>query len=188
MPTLRDTKILFRIPSYVLNTLGMTAMTFSLGAIAAWMPTYLYEREGTYALTPEVIEKARTQEHESDRVPEATLEKLRPLHGRSFQTMEAFRSGLERELPPDEAQRYRAALREAARDEKAATLGYLSMMFGAITAVAGLLATLTGGYLGDFLRRRGWSGSYFLISGLGMFLALPLFCYRSSPRCRSAGS
>ena len=41
VPTLRDTKILFRIPSYVLNTLGMTAMTFSLGAIAAWMPTYL---------------------------------------------------------------------------------------------------------------------------------------------------
>ena len=47
VPTLRDTKILFRIPSYILNTLGMTAMTFSLGAIAAWMPTYLYEREGT---------------------------------------------------------------------------------------------------------------------------------------------
>jgi MFS family permease len=175
LPTLRDTKILFRIPSYVLNTLGMTAMTFSLGAIAAWMPTYLYEREGTYGLTPAAIDKARTPEHESDRVPDETLDKLQPMHGKSFQTMEAFRGELEQQLSPPEAEKFRAALREAARDEKAASLGYLSMMFGATTALAGLLATLSGGYLGDFLRRRGWHGSYFLISGIGMFIALPLF-------------
>ena len=125
--------------------------------------------------TPAVIDKVRSSEHESDRVPHETLDKLQPLHGKSFQTMEAFRGALGAELPADEARKYRAALREAARDEKAASLGYLAMMFGAITALAGMLATLTGGYLGDFLRRRGWHGSYFLISGLGMFIALPLF-------------
>lgn len=36
---------LLRIPSYVLNTLGMTAMTFALGALGFWMPDYLKERD-----------------------------------------------------------------------------------------------------------------------------------------------
>jgi MFS family permease len=32
---------LFRIPSYTLNTLGMTAMTFAIGGLAWWMPRFL---------------------------------------------------------------------------------------------------------------------------------------------------
>jgi hypothetical protein len=39
--TFSDYKILARIPSYVLNTAAMTAMTFAIGGVAAWMPTYL---------------------------------------------------------------------------------------------------------------------------------------------------
>lgn len=46
--------------------------------------------------------------------------------------------------------------------------------FGVIIVVAGLLSTLLGGWLGDRLRRR-YAGSYFLISGLGMIVAFPLF-------------
>jgi MFS transporter, Spinster family, sphingosine-1-phosphate transporter len=38
---LKDYLALFSTRSYVLNTLGMTAMTFSLGALAFWMPDYL---------------------------------------------------------------------------------------------------------------------------------------------------
>jgi MFS family permease len=34
---------LVRIRSFVLNTLGMTAYTFSIGGISYWMPTFLYE-------------------------------------------------------------------------------------------------------------------------------------------------
>jgi MFS family permease len=34
-------KVLAKIPSYVLNTAAMTAMTFAIGGVAAWMPTYL---------------------------------------------------------------------------------------------------------------------------------------------------
>jgi MFS transporter, Spinster family, sphingosine-1-phosphate transporter len=37
---------LAKTPSYVLDTLGMTAMTFALGGIAAWMPKYLSESPG----------------------------------------------------------------------------------------------------------------------------------------------
>lgn len=48
-----------------------------------------------------------------------------------------------------------------------------SVGFGAIVVVAGLSATLAGGYLGDRLKPR-WSGSYFWVSGLGMLLGVPL--------------
>jgi MFS transporter, Spinster family, sphingosine-1-phosphate transporter len=38
---LADYKVLAKIPSYVLNTAAMTAMTFAIGGVADWMPTYL---------------------------------------------------------------------------------------------------------------------------------------------------
>lgn len=48
-----------------------------------------------------------------------------------------------------------------------------SITFGGIVVLAGLSATLFGGYLGDILKLR-FSGSYFLVSGIGMILAAPL--------------
>jgi MFS family permease len=42
---LSDLKSLLHTKSYVLDTLGMTAMTFALGALAFWMPDYLIERK-----------------------------------------------------------------------------------------------------------------------------------------------
>jgi len=38
--------------------------------------------------------------------------------------------------------------------------------------VMGLLATLAGGWAGDKLRKR-WSGSYFIVSAIGIILACP---------------
>lgn len=46
-------------------------------------------------------------------------------------------------------------------------------IFGGITVVAGLLSTLLGGFMADRLQKR-FSGSYFLVSGMGMLLAFPL--------------
>ncbi len=90
---------LTRTPSFVINCLAQTAMTFALGGIAFWMPAYL-----------------------------------------------RFRG------QPDSARAW----------------------LGVITVVAGLISTLVGGSLGDRLRAR-VPGSYFLVSGLGMLLAFPLF-------------
>jgi MFS transporter, Spinster family, sphingosine-1-phosphate transporter len=98
----RDYLVLARTPSYVLNTLGMTAMTFALGGMAFWMPTYISEFRG-----------------------------LNDLAG-------------------------------------------VSTTFGGITVVTGILGTLGGGLLGDWLRPR-WGGSYFLVSGTGMLVAFPFF-------------
>lgn len=104
-PGWKDVLGLFRIPSFLLNTLGMTAMTFAIGALAFWMPDFLEQRnvEGFLGLGPRTV-------------------------------------------------------------------------FGALTALAGLVATLLGGLAGDWLRPR-FPGSYFLVSGMAMILAAPMiFC------------
>jgi MFS family permease len=51
-------------------------------------------------------------------------------------------------------------------------LGHINLVFGAILAAAGLVATLFGGWAGDKLRER-FASSYFLVSGMGMLLCVP---------------
>ena len=94
----RDYLVLARTPSWVLCTIGMTAMTFAIGGIAFWMPFFLAQRPGA----------------------------------------------------PESA----------------------TVIFGAITCVAGLAATLLGGITGDRLRGR-FPGSYFLVSGVAMIVGFP---------------
>jgi MFS transporter, Spinster family, sphingosine-1-phosphate transporter len=105
--TLRDYRRLLETPSYVLDCLGMTAMTFAMGGLAAWMAAYLEYRQ----VAPI------------------------PLPG-------------------------------------GAGVGPVTF-FGGLTALAGLIATLTGGWLGDKLRDR-FSGSYFLVSGAAMLGGFPM--------------
>ena len=95
-----DYLVLARTPSYVLNTLGMSAMTFAMGGIGFWMPDYVSE--------------------------------------------------------------YRKVA------------GATTTIFGAITVLSGLTATLLGGWAGDRLRAR-YPGSYFLVSGMAMLTGFPLF-------------
>ena len=99
VPLLEGVRRVFRTPAWRINTVGMTLMTFSMGGIAFWMPTYLAREQGM-------------------------------------------------------------------------SLGKASMVFGGITVVAGLAATLIGGTLGDraFAKRQ---GGYFSISGLGLLLGAP---------------
>ncbi|MDP9172532.1 MAG: MFS transporter [Planctomycetota bacterium] len=101
-PTARwkDYLKLLRNRSYVLDTLGMAAMTFAIGGISFWMPTYIAEVR------------------------------------------------------------------------RAGDLAHVNLVFGGITIVAGIAATLLGGIAGDKLRPR-YSGSYFLVSGIGILLACP---------------
>jgi MFS family permease len=98
---LKDYLTILRTPSYTLNTLGMTAMTFAMGGIAFWMPRYVFK----------------------------------------------FREWGDK--------------------------GTVNILFGAIVVVAGLGATLLGGWAGDRLRGR-FPGSYFLVSGTGMIVGFPL--------------
>lgn len=52
-------------------------------------------------------------------------------------------------------------------------LGRINTIFGAITVLAGLLATLLGGWVADRVKRR-HPGAYFLVSGVGMMIAFPM--------------
>ncbi|MCX8157949.1 MAG: MFS transporter [Verrucomicrobiae bacterium] len=52
--------------------------------------------------------------------------------------------------------------------------GSPTTIFGLLTVVAGLAATLAGGWAGDRLRQR-FPGSYFLVSGIAMLVGFPLF-------------
>lgn len=53
-----------------------------------------------------------------------------------------------------------------------ADLAQVNLIFGAITAIAGLAATLFGGWLADRLARR-VKGAYFWVSGCGILLSFP---------------
>ncbi len=46
--TWRDCRILLETPSFVLDTLGMTAMSFAMGALAWWIPDYLESHQVPY--------------------------------------------------------------------------------------------------------------------------------------------
>jgi len=178
IPKPRDVAVLLDIPSFVLNTLAMTAMTFAFGGVATWMPTYLYEREATYVLTPKTYEKLRKPEDPGvPPVPEELLGRLHPLDGKEFHTIDPFRAALADVLSSDEMMAWRGQIAEGARDDdRSAKLDAgVNRPFGMILAVAGLLATLSGGYLGDRFRRKRFRGAYFAVSGVGMLIGLPMF-------------
>lgn len=108
---MKDYMAILRIPSYLLNTAAMTAMTFAIGGISFWVPSYIVEFRG----------------HE--------------LAGGAGMTTEQLTAKV-------------------------------GMIFGGIVVVGGLISTLLGGWCGDKLRER-FGGAYFLVSGVGIFLAFP---------------
>ncbi len=57
-------------------------------------------------------------------------------------------------------------------DSRTDVHGPTATIFGGITALAGLSATLLGGIAGDKLRSR-FGGSYFIVSGAGLLMACP---------------
>jgi MFS family permease len=58
------------------------------------------------------------------------------------------------------------------RRDPSRSLSEINFIFGLITVIGGLTATLLGGMAGDMLRPR-FAGSYFLVSSVAMFLAFP---------------
>jgi MFS transporter, Spinster family, sphingosine-1-phosphate transporter len=99
-------RALFRNRSFVVNTLAMAAMTFALGGLAQWMPSFLYRI------------------HHLDVARGNTL-------------------------------------------------------FGAITVLAGISGTLTGGWLGDRSQKKSPKG-YLLVSGWGFLAGTPFAVYAIS--------
>lgn len=57
-PRVADYLSLLKIPSYVYCTIGMTALTFAIGGISYWMPTYILDRVATPAILADEKQKA----------------------------------------------------------------------------------------------------------------------------------
>lgn len=164
--TLRDYWILLRTKSYVLDTLGMTAMTFVLGGVAYWMPKYLYENKVTFHFSNQVLSALN-----DGVVPEAVGVQLQGLENQSFASVSAVEFALSDLLTREQHVLYGEQILEAAADVPLSTI---NTVFGALVVVTGLGATLLGGWAGDALRQR-YAGSYFLVAGLGMLAGFPFF-------------
>ena len=61
-PTFRNYLQLFKTPSYVLDTLGMAAMTFAIMGVGYWMPEYMEQHQvpGLHGLSPRLLFGAAT--------------------------------------------------------------------------------------------------------------------------------
>jgi len=107
---------LFTNRSFVCNTLAMAAMTFALGGLAQWLPTFLYRLHG--------LDVARA-----------------------------------------------------------------NTLFGAVTVLAGIGGTLTGGWLGDRCQQKSAAG-YLIVSGWGFLIGVPIAAWAiitpSLPACLGA--
>jgi MFS family permease len=170
-----DYLVLLKTPSYVLDTLGMTALTFAIGGIAVWMPTYIYEHETKWVLTADTLKELGTGDKA---LPPETLAKLDslkdkeflPYQGRDKKENEAIADALARVLSADEYERFGHRIIDDSRTPK---LGLVGLYFGAIVVISGFAATILGGIAGDKLRPR-FPGSYFLVSSISMFLGFPM--------------
>jgi MFS family permease len=170
-------RTLVRTRSFVLCCLGMTAVTFVMGGVAAWMPVYVFEREARFALTPVAVEKLRTgdgfvRSDGSPVVPEAVTANLAAVVSADELTVRQLRDKLKATLSDDDFRQYSAWVIDAAPVDGSMTAGRVGLIFGAILVVAGFTATAAGAWLGEWLRRR-VSGAYFLVSGTGAVAAFP---------------
>jgi MFS family permease len=164
------------IRSFVLCCAGMTAVTFVIGGVAAWVPTYVFERRARFVAAADTFEKLLTPPAGAtyQPVPAEVVDKLRPLADGAEREFPTLQKELADRLTKEEATLYAEAVYDAAKTPESPSLGGLNATFGAIVVLGGLAATATGAYLGEKLRTR-VRGGYFWVIGLGALAALP--CY-----------
>ena len=170
-------KELVRVRSFVLCCAGMTLSTFVLGGVAAWAPTYIFQREARFVLTADVVAELEklTASDGSRVVPAAVTDRLRPATAAGEYDFPAFKKVLLDALGPDLLRQYGERVYEKAPAAGSATIDGVNFRFGMIVVLSGLGATLLGGWLGDKLRATGVRGAYFLVAGWSTVLAFPFF-------------
>jgi MFS family permease len=170
-------KELVRIRSFVLCCAGMTLSTFVLGGVAAWAPTYIFQREARFVLAADVVADLEklTATDGTRVVPAAVTDRLRPAAGPAEYDFPAFKKLLLDALGPDLLRQYGERVYEKAPAAGSATIDSVNFRFGMIVVLSGLGATMLGGWLGDRLRARGVRGAYFHVAGWSTVLAFPFF-------------
>ena len=164
------------IPSFVLCCAGMTCTTFMLGGVAAWAPTYIFQREARFAVTADTLAKLREIKTTTGErvVPDPVVDKLDPLAGTGEKGFHEFKKELADRLGKDALAQYGERIYDTATTGST-TLGKVNLIFGVIVVVSGLGATVLGGVTGDWLRGRGVRGAYFQAAGWTTVAAWPFF-------------
>ncbi len=178
VPYLQVLRELASTRSFVLCSAGMTASTFVLGGVATVMQLYLFEREARFAITPPVMQRLadiRTATGAAV-IPPEVLEKIGNLGEvqKEFTAAE-LRQRLHEVLTDAEYSLYSSWVFDTATAEGSLTNATIGLFIGGIVVVAGLLATLAGGLVGDYLRNRGVRGAYFHVAGWSMLVGFPAF-------------
>jgi len=159
---------LTKIRSFVLCCTGMTAITFVLGGVAAWIPVYFFQREARFEITPTVLvelEKKLSAEE---------VEKLRPLADGRQRPYTEMKPAVAAALG-DSAKTHAEKVYVASATPDSPNPGTLSVIFGGILVIGGLTSTAAGAWAGEVLRKRGVKGAYFLVSAAGAIGAIPFF-------------
>jgi len=165
------------IRSFVLCCAGMTASTFVLGGVATVMQLYYFEREARFTLDETAITRVAALRTSADErvVPEVVIGKLKSIEGGTELTLPAFKDKLRATLSDQEYTLYSSWVYDNSTAAGSLTNGKIGLFIGGIVVISGLVATLLGGLLGDFLRNRGVRGAYFHVAGWGMIVAFPAF-------------
>jgi MFS family permease len=161
-------KMLARVRSFVLCCAGMTAITFVMGGVGAWVPAYFFQREARFQVTPAVLTKLE------EKMPADEVNALRPLADGTVRPFPEMKKAVADALG-ERSKRYAETVYEQAATPDSPNPGVLPIIFGAILVFGGLASTATGAWLGEWLRKRGVRGAYFLVCAGGAAFAFPCF-------------
>ena len=169
-------KRLSRNRSFVYCCIGMTAITFVLGGVAAWIPTYVFQRESHFVLSAANVDAMAKPPEGSKRiaVPDEVIAKLRPLADDREVDFGALKSVLTGELTKNEMVLYFEPIAKTATTPASAKLGTITTIFGVIVVLGGLFATLFATWLGERMKTR-LHGAYFWVIGAGAIASMPCF-------------
>lgn len=165
---------LMRNRSFALGCLGMTAITFVIGGVAFWSPTYLFQREAKFQFTDSAIEQMTRPKPEGPGVPVETAAKLRPLADGTTLVFTQVREELRTRLTDAESTQHAEAIYKQSATEDSPKSSFLTIVFGGMIVLGGLAATVVGTWLGERLRPR-VPGAYFWVSAGGALFSLPFF-------------
>lgn len=161
-------EVLARNRSFVLCCAGMTAITFVMGGVAAWVPAYFFQREAHFVVTPESLQTL------GEKLPPEEVDKLRPLADGAMRDFPQMKQAIAAALG-EGAKAHAGKVYDATATPDSPKTGVLGIVFGVILVVGGLASTAAGAWLGERLRKKGVRGAYFWVCAGGAIFALPCF-------------
>jgi MFS family permease len=162
-------KVLSRNRSFALCCAGMTAITFVMGGVAAWVPAYFFQREAHFVVTREALQKL------GEKLPAEEVSRLGPLADGAVRDFPQMKQAIVAKLGEGGAKAHAEKVYDATVTPDSPDTGGLGMVFGGILVVGGIGSTAAGAWLGERLRKRGVRGAYFWVSAGGALFALPCF-------------